>query len=60
LFSVVAYVVKILSPLDAHVCLSWWVVFSPIACYTACLIFERIVLTPDDDTKCKVQQDATI
>jgi hypothetical protein len=23
------------SPLDAHVCLGWWVVFSPVVCYAA-------------------------
>jgi hypothetical protein len=28
------------SPLDAHACLSWWVVFSLVVCCAACLVLE--------------------
>jgi hypothetical protein len=29
-------------PLNAHACLSWWVVFSPVVCCVACLVREFI------------------
>jgi hypothetical protein len=32
LSSATAYIPKYASALDAHVCLSWWVVFSPVVC----------------------------
>jgi hypothetical protein len=40
--SVVAYVVirVYTSPLDAHACLSWWLVFSPVVYNAACLALE--------------------
>jgi hypothetical protein len=38
--SVVACVVEYRSPLDAHACLSWWDVFSPVVCCAACLVLE--------------------
>jgi hypothetical protein len=31
-----------MSPLDAHACLSWWVVFSLVVCCAACLVLEYI------------------
>jgi hypothetical protein len=41
------YVVKYVSAFDAHMCLSWWVVFSAVACCAACLVLECI---RDQDT----------
>jgi hypothetical protein len=34
----------IYSPLSAHVCSRWWVVFPPVVCYTACLGFKCLNL----------------
>jgi hypothetical protein len=42
LSSIVAYVVKHICLLDAHMCFSWWVVFSLVVCCTACLVLESI------------------
>jgi hypothetical protein len=42
LSSVVAYVVKYVSPIDALMCLSWWVVFSLVVCCAACLVLESV------------------
>jgi hypothetical protein len=41
LFSVVVYVVKYIGSLDAHMYLSWWVVFSLVVCCAACLILRN-------------------
>jgi hypothetical protein len=39
-FCFIVYVVKYVSPLDAHACLSWWVVLSLVVCCAACLVLE--------------------
>jgi hypothetical protein len=40
LFSAFAYVVKYMNRLDAHVYLSWWVIFSIVVFCAACLVPE--------------------
>jgi hypothetical protein len=40
LSSVAAYVVKYIGLFDAHMCLSWWVVFSLVLFCTACLLLQ--------------------
>jgi hypothetical protein len=40
LSSVVAYVVKYIGPQYAHMCLSWWVMFSLVVFCAACLVLD--------------------